>query len=63
MRRYPSPVEALSRQNDLIMTAALANTLARLAASLEDAAICDEALLLELLALADRAEDALRPLQ
>jgi hypothetical protein len=40
------------------MTAAFARTLARLAASLEDSAICDEAVLLELLALADRAEEA-----
>lgn len=42
-----------------MVTAAFARTLARLAAALDDAEICDEAVLLELLALADRAEEAL----
>jgi hypothetical protein len=46
------------RQNDLVVTAAFARTLARLASSLDDPAICNEAVLLELLALADRAEEA-----
>lgn len=52
-------MEALQRRNDLMVTAAFARTLARLAAALDDAEICDEAVLLELLALADRAEEAL----
>jgi hypothetical protein len=39
-----------------------ASTLARLASSLDDPEICDEQMLLELLALADRAEEALRRL-
>ena len=42
-----------------MVTAAFARTLARVAAGLDDSEICDEAGLLELLALADRAEEAL----
>lgn len=56
-------MDALQRHRDLVVTAAFARTLARLAASLEDSEICDEALLLELLALADRAEDALNSIE
>lgn len=52
-------MDALKRQNDLTVTAAFARTLARVAAGLDDSEICDEAVLLELLALADRAEEAL----
>ena len=51
-------MDALQRRNELVVTAAFARTLARLAAALDDE-VCDEALLLELLALADRAEMAL----
>jgi hypothetical protein len=54
-------MNALDQRNELLLTASFASTLARLAASLGDPAICDEQLLLELLALADRAERALRP--
>jgi hypothetical protein len=42
-----------------MVTASFARTLARVAAELDDSEICDEAGLLELLALADRAEEAL----
>lgn len=42
-----------------MLTAAFARTLAKVASSLDDSEICDEAALLELLALADRAEGAL----
>jgi hypothetical protein len=52
-------VEVLKRRNDLVVTAAFARTLARVAAGLDDSEVCDEAVLLELLALADRAEEAL----
>jgi hypothetical protein len=52
-------VDALERKHDLMVTAAFARTLARVAAGLDDSKICDEAGLLELLALADRAEEAL----
>lgn len=51
----------MKRSNDLMMTAAFARTLARVAAGLDDWEVCDEVLLLELLALADRAEEALSP--
>ncbi len=54
-------VDALKRRNDLMVTAAFARTLARVAAGLDDSEICDEAVLLELLALADRAEEAVSP--
>lgn len=54
---------AAERRNDLLLTASLANTLARLAAGLDDPSLCDEHLLLELLALADRAEEALGQLK
>lgn len=50
---------ALKRRNDLMVTAAFARTLARVAAGLDDSEVCDESVLLELLALADRAEEAL----
>ena len=53
-------MEAVERRNDLLLTASFATTLARLAANLGDPEICDEQLLLELLSLADRAEEALR---
>lgn len=56
-------MDALQRRNDLMVVAAFARTLARLAASLDDGQICDEAVLLELLALADRAEEALTALE
>ena len=46
-----------------MLTASLAYALARLGAKLEDPALCDEHLLLELLALADRAEEALGQLK
>jgi hypothetical protein len=52
-------VDASERKHDLMVTAAFARTLARVAAGLDDSEICDEAGLLELLALADRAEEAL----
>lgn len=61
LRRYGQPVNGLDRRNDLMLTASFARTLAHIAAGLDDSAICDEATLLELLALADRAEDALSP--
>ena len=54
-------MDAVKRSNDLMMTAAFARTLARVAAGLDDWEVCDEVLLLELLALADRAEEALSP--
>jgi hypothetical protein len=54
-------VDTLKRRNDLLVTAAFARTLARIASGLDDAHVCDEAVLLELLALADRAEEALNP--
>lgn len=50
-------MNAVERRNDLLLAASFANTLARLVANLPE--VCDEPLLLELLALADRAEDAL----
>ena len=53
-------MEAVERRNDLLLTASFATPLARLAANLGDPEICDEQLLLELLSLADRAEEALR---
>ena len=56
-------MNALERRNDLMLTASLAYALARLGAKLEDPALCDEHLLLELLALADRAEEALGQLK
>jgi flagellar biosynthesis regulator FlbT len=56
-------VDAVNRKNDLMVTAAFARTLARLAAELDDSEICDEAVLLELLALADRAEEALKAVE
>lgn len=52
-------MDALERRNDLMVTAAFARSLARVAAALDEE-LCDEAVLLELLALADRAEDALQ---
>ena len=52
-------MKAVERRNGLLLTASFANTLARLVASLDDPEIGDEHLLLELLALADRAEEAL----
>ena len=54
-------MDTLKRRHDLMMTAAFARTLAGLASGLEDSDVCDEAVLLELLALADRAEEALCP--
>lgn len=54
-------MDALQRRNDLIVTAAFARSLARVAAGLDDSEVCDEACLLELLALADRAEEAVSP--
>lgn len=56
-------VDAVNRKNDLMVTAAFARTLARVAAELDDSEICDEAGLLELLALADRAEEALKTVE
>jgi hypothetical protein len=50
-------MNAVERNNDLLLTASFANTLARLLANLPE--ICDEPFLLELLELADRAEEAL----
>jgi hypothetical protein len=55
-------VKALGSRNDLLLTMSFANNLARLASSLGDPEICDEQMLLELLALADRAEEAVRRL-
>ena len=52
-------MDALERRNGLMVTASFARTLARVAAELDDSEICDEAGLLDLLALADRAEEAL----
>lgn len=52
-------MDAVERKQELMVTAAFARTLARVAAGLEDSEICDEAGLLELLSLADRAEAAL----
>ncbi len=52
-------MDAVERRNDLLLTASFAGTLARVASAVDDPEICDEALLLELLALADRAEEAL----
>ena len=52
-------VDALERRNGLLLTASFASTLARVAAALDDPDVCDEHLLLELLALADRAQEAL----
>jgi hypothetical protein len=57
-RRYATRVNAVERRNDLLLTASFANTLARLVANYPE--ICDEPFLLELLALADRAEEALQ---
>lgn len=59
--RYRPPVDELKRRNDLMVTAAFARNLARIAAGLDDPEVCDDPLLLELLALADRAEEALSP--
>lgn len=42
-----------------MVAAAFARALARVAAGLDDSEVCDEVGLLELLALADRAEEAL----
>lgn len=53
-------MNATERRNDLIMAASFAKTLARLVATLDEPEICDEQLLFDLLALADRAEDALQ---
>lgn len=53
-------MDAVERKTELIVTAAFARTLARVAAGLDDSEICDEAGLLELLDLADRAEAAVR---
>lgn len=47
------------RRNDLLLTATLARTVAQVASALDDPNICDSALLIDLLALADRAEQAL----
>jgi hypothetical protein len=52
-------LDALERRNELMLTASFASTLARLGAALDDPDVCDEHLLLELLSLADRAEEAL----
>jgi hypothetical protein len=52
-------MNAVERRNDLLSAASLANTLARLVANLDDPEIGGEHLLLDLLALADRAEQAL----
>lgn len=52
-------MDAVERKTELMVTAAFARTLARVAAGL-DSEICDEAGLLELLDLADRAEAAVR---
>jgi flagellar biosynthesis regulator FlbT len=52
-------MDPVERRNDLLLAASFANTLARLVANFDDPEICDEHLLLELLALADRAEEAL----
>jgi hypothetical protein len=46
-------------RNDLLLTATLARTVAQVASALNDPDICDSDLLIELLALADRAEQAL----
>jgi hypothetical protein len=54
---YPAVVD--TRRNELILTKSFAATLARVAASLDDPEVCDEHLLLELLALGDRAEESL----
>lgn len=56
-------MDALQQRNELMVTAAFARTLARVAAALDDTEICDEHLLLELLALADRAEEVLEALE
>ena len=53
-------MNGIEQRNDLMLTASFANTLARIASRLDDASVCDETLLLELLALADRAEEALK---
>lgn len=47
------------RHNNLLLTASLARTLAQVASALEDPDLCDSHLLYELLALSDRAEEAL----
>jgi hypothetical protein len=48
-----------TRKNELILTTSFATALARVAANLDDPEVCDEHLLFELLALGDRAEEAL----
>jgi hypothetical protein len=45
-----------SSRDELLLTTALARTLAQVAAALDDPEVCDSHLLFELLALADRAE-------
>lgn len=60
--RYAASVNTVEQRNDLLLTASFANTLARLAANLGDPEICDEDMLLDLLSLADRAEEAVRQL-
>lgn len=55
-------VNALEQRNELILTASFAKTLAQLGAGLDDPELCDEQLLLDLLSLADRAEEALERL-
>jgi hypothetical protein len=52
-------LDALERRNDLLLMASFASTLARLGAALDNPDVCDQHLLLELLSLADRAEEAL----
>lgn len=52
-------LDAPERRNELLLAASFASTLARLGAALDDPDICDDHLLLELLSLADRAENAL----
>ena len=47
------------RHNNLLLTASLARTVAQIASALEDPEVCDSHLLYELLALSDRAEEAL----
>jgi hypothetical protein len=56
-------VKASTRRHGLLLTASFARTLARVAAGLDDAEVCDQAGLLELLSLADRAEAALNVLE
>ena len=50
------------RRNNLLLTASLVRAVAQVASALDDPEICDSRLLLEFLALADRADYALSAL-